>query len=191
MKKIIVALALATILTAGGAGAADKAQVKGAKDPKKQTIDVKVRSVPKMRLACIRHFGPYEKSGPTWLKLNAWAKEKGIIRTDTVFLGLFYDDPDTTPASNLRCDACVTVGDDVTASGDFGIKEAGGKEYAVATHVGPYKNLKKTYRRIWAEGLPKIKRAYSSGPTMEIYRSDPKVTAPKDLITEIYVPLKP
>ena len=74
---------------------------------------------------------------------------------------------------------------------DVKIKQVVIRDYALATLVRPYENLKNTYKRIFTEGLSGINRSSSTGPVIEIYKNDPKGTPPKKLITQIYVPVKP
>lgn len=191
MRYILASLVLTALVSVGGAMAEEKQQTNVAKPSPTKPLEVKIKSLPKMTVACVRHIGPYEKSDTAWKKLIAVAKKNGLIDKTTMFLGMYYDDPARTPADKLRCDACITVDKKTADRGDLTVKEAGGQEYAMATHVGPYKNLMATYKFIFEKGLPKLGRVYSSGPTVEIYKNDPKVTPPKELITEVYVPVKP
>lgn len=191
MRYIPVALVFMALVTTGGAIAGDREQAMGANDAKKQPFELKIQRLPKMRVACVRHIGPYEKIGSAWEKLIAWAEKKQALGKSTVFLGLYYDYSGLTPPEKLRSDACVTVAKNEVAGEDVQIKQVGGRDYALATHVGPYENLKNTYKLIFNEGLPRIDRSYSTGPVIEIYKNDPKSTPPEKLITEIYVPLKP
>lgn len=191
MRHILMTLVLTALVTAGGATAGDRERGTGDESAKKSPIEVKIEHLPKMRVACVRHIGPYENTGPIWEKLTAWAHKEKALDKNTVFLGLYYDYSGFTPPDMLRCDACMTVDEKVKTEGDVKIKEAGGKEYALATHVGPYKNLKNTYELLFSKGLPRLNRAYSTGPVIEIYKNDPKSTPPDKLVTEIYVPLKP
>jgi AraC family transcriptional regulator len=154
-----------------------------------KTMDVRIKRVEPMRVAFVRHVGPYIACGKAWEALCEWAGRKGLLVPGATFLGLSYDDPGVTPEEKLRYDACLVVDDGVEAEGDVGIQEIHGGEYAVITHKGPYENLNKTYARIMGEWLPRSGREASANPSFEKYLNFPDDTAPEDLVTEIHVPL--
>jgi len=191
VRYILVTLVFTALLSVGGAIAGEREQVDRAKLSSLKPIGVRIQSLPKMRVACVWNIGPYEKTGPAWKKLIEVANKKGLISKTTYFLGLYYDDPGRTPAEKLRCDVCITVDKGMAALEDLTIKYAGGHEYAMAIHIGPHENLMDTYKLIFEKGLPKLRRENSSGPLIEIYKNDPENTPPKELITEVYVPLRP
>ncbi|HEY1375897.1 MAG TPA: GyrI-like domain-containing protein [Gemmataceae bacterium] len=151
-------------------------------------MDVRIETVPPMRVAFIRHVGPYIGVGPTWGRLFAWAGPRGLTRVPRM-LGLCHDDPDVTPPDKLRYDACLVVDESVRPEGDVGVQDVGGGEYAVATHRGPYEALGQTYARLSGEWLPASGRELRSSPPFEVYLNSPQTTAPADLLTEIYLPL--
>jgi AraC family transcriptional regulator len=156
-----------------------------------KAVEVRTQSLPKMRVACVRNIGPYEKTGPAWKKLIVAAEKTGLIDQTTKFLGLYYDYPGRTPAEMLRCDVCITVDKEIAALQDLTIKYAGGHDYAIAIHIGPHEHLMDTYKFIFEKGLPTLRRETSSGLLIEIYKNDPENTPPKELIAEVCVPLKP
>jgi AraC family transcriptional regulator len=191
MRYILVTLVFTSFVLAGGAIAGEREQVDRANLSPQKVVEVRTQSLPKMRVACVRNIGPYEKTGPAWKKLIEVANKKGLIDKTTNFLGLYYDYPGRTPAEKLRCDVCITVDKEIAALQDLTINYAGGHEYAMAIHIGPHENLMDTYKLIFEKGIPKLRRENSSGPLIEIYKNDPENTPPKELITEVYVPLKP
>ena len=191
MRYIIVTLVFAALVLVGGTIAGEREQVDRANLSPLKPIGVRIQSLPKMRVACVRNIGPYEKTGPAWKELIEVANKRGLIDKTTDFLGLYYDDPGRTPAEKLRCDVCITVDKGMAALEDLTIKYAGGHEYAMAIHIGPHENLMDTYKFIFEKGLSELRRTYTSGPVIEIYKNDPEHTPPNELVTEVYVPLKP
>ncbi len=153
-------------------------------------MDVRIETVSPMRVAFIRHVGPYDGVGPTWERLMAWAGSKGLLGSQTVLFGVAHDDPDVTPADRIRCDACLVVGEDVEGEGDVGIQTVGGGAYAVTRHVGPYEELAQTYLRLCGGWLPQSGRELRSAAALEFYRNSPMTTAPEELITDIHMPLE-
>lgn len=56
--------------------------------------------------------------------------------------------------------------------------------------MGPYENLHTVYETLVGKWITQHNHELRSEPPFEIYLNDPKVTQPKDLITEIYVPIE-
>jgi AraC family transcriptional regulator len=153
-------------------------------------VDVRVETLGPLRLAFIRRLGPYREAGAAFERILAWAGPRGLLGPDTLVLGLYYDDPATTPPDRLRLDACVSVGEGVAAEGEIHVQEVPRGQYVVATHRGPYEALADTYGALirWVATGGRKPRA---APCVEIYRNDPKTTLPADLVTDVYVPLEP
>ena len=154
-------------------------------------MNVKIETVKPMRVAFVRHVGPYDQCKPAWEKLCEWAGPRGLLGEGTRFIGLSHDDPEVTPPEKLRYDACIPVDADVRPEGDIGIQEIRGGEYAVATHAGPYNKLIETYAKLFGQGIPRLGREPASAPCLEVYLNDPESTDPDELLTDIYALLEP
>jgi AraC family transcriptional regulator len=154
-------------------------------------MDVRIETVAPMRVAFIRHTGPYDQVGPTWQRLCTHLGPKGLLGPSSLFLGVCHDDPEVTPQEKVRYDACVTVDETFSASDEVGVQVLAGGDYAIATHEGPYENLKVTYGEIYGVWLPGSGREPRPLPCFELYRNNPQEVAPADLRTDIYVPLEP
>lgn len=154
-------------------------------------VDVTITRKDPLRVACARATGPYmQSSQEAWNKMVAWAGPKGLFTPETRFIGVGYDDPNTTAPELLRYDACITVAPEVQADGEASIMELPGGEYAVVVHKGPYENLIKTYMWLYGVWLPKSGREASMRPGYEVYLKDCRVTPPEELLTEIHLPLE-
>ena len=117
-------------------------------------VDVKIEKREPLRVAFVRHVGPYQEVGKAWERLCGWAGPRGLFGPNTAMLGVCHDDPDVTPPERIRYDACITAPDGLAAEGDVGIQEVAGGDYAVTTHHGPYENLAATYAVLCGEWLP-------------------------------------
>jgi AraC family transcriptional regulator len=153
-------------------------------------MEVRIERVAPMRVAFVRHVGPYNQVGAAWARLMSWAAPKGLFARRLTMLGIVYDDPEVTPADKVRYDACVTVDESIKPEGDIGVQEVGGGDFAVATHRGPYDKLGDTYARLCGQWLPSSGREARSAPSFEIYHNSPFDTLPADLLTDVYVPLE-
>ena len=152
-------------------------------------MDVQIKTIPPMRVAFVRHVGPYMEVGQAWGRLFAWAGPRGLVGRGPKMIGVCHDDPEVTPPEKIRYDACLVVGDSVRPEGDIGVQEIGGGEYAVTVHKGPYENLGQTYARLCGEWLPASGREMRASPPLEVYLNSPQTAAPADLLTEVCVPL--
>jgi AraC family transcriptional regulator len=153
--------------------------------------EVRIERHPSRRVLFLRHIGPYQSVGPTFQKFMAHVFQNGLFRPDAEILGICHDDPDVTPPDKIRYDCGMTVGDNVSASGEFGIQTIDGGEFAVTTHRGPYEALAESYEALYGSWLPASGREPRNSPSFEIYRNSPTDTTADNLVTEIFLPLAP
>ena len=154
------------------------------------TLNVQVKQLQPLRVAFMRHVGPYNNVGATWEKLCPILGKEGWLGPDALFLGVCYDDPEVTSAEKIRYDACLTVDKRFIPHDDIGLQVLAGGDYAVTTHFGPYETLNKTYARLFGQWLPRSGRKLASRPCFEVYLNSPNDTAPKELLTDICMPLE-
>lgn len=156
-----------------------------------QNTSVMVKTLKPIRVAFMRHVGPYKKVSATWDRLLAQLVSKGLIGGDCQFIGICHDDPDVTPSKKLRYDACVTIDKQFTPMDDIGVQTIPGGDYATTTHFGPYYHIGRTYVEVLGQWLPRSGREMGSCFCFESYLNSPENTEPEDLLTDIYVPLQP
>lgn len=152
-------------------------------------MDIEITNLPTMNVIFLRHIGPYEESGETWENLYSWANSKGLINENTNYLGLCYDDPKTTPAEELRYDACITVAQEVETEGDIEFKTIEENAYAKAVNKGSYAKLYDVYIEIYENWARETGKSLGV-PSIEVYKNDPRTTPEDELITEVYVPIE-
>ena len=155
-----------------------------------EEMQAEIATVDPMRVAFIRHIGPYHEVGPAWQRLFGWAGAKGLLGPQTRMFGMCHDDPDVTPPDKIRYDACIVVGDDVQAEGDIGIQDLPGGRYAKALHEGSYSKLGETYSALVGRWMPAHDfQPANDRPALEFYLNNPQQTPEDQLRTEIYMPL--
>lgn len=152
-------------------------------------MEVRIENREPLRLAFVRHIGPYQECGVAWETLLTFAAQHVLLSPETLRIGIGHDNPDVTPADKLRYDACLTVNDQFQPTGEIGVQELPGGEYAIATLRGPYSGLASAYRWLFSQWLPASGRKTRSAPCFEVYANDPATTPEKDLVTEIFLPL--
>lgn len=167
-----------------------------------KTMTVTIKQLKPMRVAFMRHVGPYNEVGKTWEKFMMFLGKEGLLGGDAQFIGICHDDPAVTPPDRIRYDACVTVDElrrqaDQSADsnfqpqGEIGVQVVPGGDYAVMTHFGPYEKLGESYAKLLGQWLPRSGRNLHSTPCFEVYLNSPENTEPKDLVADLYAPLEP
>lgn len=153
-------------------------------------MHVDLKELPELRVAAIRHVGPYSRISEAFQRLGEIAARAGLIRhPGTEMLALYHDDPEATPADELRSDAALTVPNDLALpSGVTEIRIPAGR-YACTTHIGPYTTLGDAWAQFMGSWLPQSGHRVGDGPSFEIYRNDPTQTPPEKLRTEMYLPI--
>lgn len=146
---------------------------------------------PAMRVAAVEHRGAYNRIGESFSKLGEIAGPAGLFDPNAKMIGIYYDDPDVTPESELRSKAGITVSE--TAKLPPGLTEvripAG--RVARATHIGGYEGLQESWDKLTGEWLEQSGQRMGKGVTYEIYLNTPMDTPKEKLRTELYIPLQP
>jgi AraC family transcriptional regulator len=151
-------------------------------------MEVEVREIAPRKAVAMSHRGPYHEIGRTFGQLAGWLKEKGIEAGP--FVGLYYDDPSTTPPADLKSDAGALVPDGFSTNDPrVHIIDVGGGKYAVATHVGPYHTMGESWTRLMGEWFPASGCAHRMAPGLEIYVDDCDTVGPENARTELCAPV--
>jgi AraC family transcriptional regulator len=69
---------------------------------REKTMRVTIKRLAPVRVAFMRHVGPYNEVGKTWEKLMMFLGKGGWLGGDTRFLGICHDDPAVTPPGKIR-----------------------------------------------------------------------------------------
>lgn len=134
------------------------------------------------------HQGSYMEIGRAFDTLNVLCH--GRLGPEARWFGIYYDDPELVPAQALRSAACVSF--PATAPLPDGLQrgQVPAGRYVVVTHRGPYSELHTTYRWLYRDWLPRSGLQLADAPCFEEYLNSPQSTAPKDLLTEIWTPVR-
>ncbi|RQR31676.1 GyrI-like domain-containing protein [Burkholderia sp. Bp9142] len=155
--------------------------------------EVEIRRLPELHGYAVAHTGAYLKVGDAFGQIGAWVAQHGLIGPGAKMIGIFYDDPDTTPEAQLRAKACIVPADgapDVEPAPPVERMTVAGGEYAVLLHTGPYADLKTAYQWLYGDWLRHSGREAADAPPFELYLNTPMDAAPADLRTEIHLPLR-
>ena len=142
----------------------------------------------RLRAACLLHRGPYQKIAETFARLEPIAEAAGLFDSPPQLIAIHHDNPTTVPASDLRSDAGLLIAEStVVPDGLTEVFLAAGS-YAHARHLGPYDTLPSTWARLKEFVSVGNGPRRGNGPGYEIYRNNPMTAAPKDLLTDVFIP---
>ncbi|MFC2113746.1 GyrI-like domain-containing protein [Bacteroidota bacterium] len=155
-------------------------------------LKCKIKHIKPQKVIYVTTIGPYNGGGigDAWEKVCSFAKQKKLFGFNTQFYGISHDDPKITEEDKLRYDACVTVRKDANPEGEIGYKVVEGGKYAIFRHKGPYEKFDESYEFIFKQWLPQSGELLRDLPCLEKYINDPDKTKPKDLKTDIYIPIQ-
>lgn len=151
-------------------------------------VDVVKR--PELRLASVRHVGSYMRINGAFQRLNDLVTKAGLSDRNTKLVGIYHDDPSTTPENKLRSEAAITVGAKTKLPAGLTELVIPAGRYAHATHTGPYTGLGDAWGYLRNEWLKQTGEKPGKGMSYEVYRNTPMNAKPDELVTDLYLSLK-
>jgi AraC family transcriptional regulator len=152
-------------------------------------VKIEFRELKPIRVATLRHIGPYHLIGGKIGELCQWGAAHGANGPANDVMAIYYDNPQTTPSEQLRSDAALKVDETVQPEGDVKIATIEGGLYAVGTYTGSYHGIAQAWGEFMAQ-LGQMGKKSLPKPCFEIYVSDPCSTPEAELITEFYEPIE-
>ncbi len=172
-------------------------QIKSKEKQRRLAMKAEVRVLPDRKVLYVRRTGMIDNN------FNHAAKEaftalwqflgaKNLDKDWTHCLSITPDDPSIIPPENCRYDAGVILRDGVKVEpkGEVQFQTLEGGRWAVFLHKGPYEMMWQTWNAAYRDWLPASGASRSDSPPYEVYLDSPSQTAPEDLRTELYIPLK-
>ena len=162
--------------------------------PKTNLLFKGIASLRKELVIYTRIHGGYnpEIIAPAFEQLYFFARDQHLLRSDSRFIGIGYDDPDFTPANKCRYDACMTVNTKpkLPQDANFNTKHISGGQYAGFEFTGAKEDFARAWDIIFRDWLIKSEYLPDDKPHLEIY--GPK-KQPGDTVFEanLYLPVKP
>ncbi len=150
-----------------------------------QLMKVEIRELPARTVLCMTHIGPYFMIGRTFGQLQAWLQTQDL--QTTMGVAIYYSDPDTTPADQLKSDAGVFL---VSEYGAIDPRVHVVELPAGPTHEGPYDGLGAAWNELCGTWLVNSDYVSGDGPSFEVYVNSCH-DRPQDLRTEICISVAP
>lgn len=152
--------------------------------------EIGIRQAPALTVAGIPHRGPYMEIGRAFDQLHNVITTRGLYGPGQHNVAVYFDEAAITPPEKCRSLAGRSVGPQTPIEPPLERLELAAGEHAVLRHRGPYAELGAAYDWLFGVWLPGSGREAADRPCYEIYINTPMDAAPKDLITDIYLPLK-
>ena len=152
-------------------------------------MDVAVVQQPALRVAALRHTGPYYEIGSAFQKLSRIVSGSPPSKAgDAVLVAVYHDNPAKTKSADLRSDAGIVIAEGVpvpqglTESESLTGLRSHLAHWLVQTVAGGVAAPEGMVAQEWAPA--------GSGPSYEKYLNTPETASENELRTEVYLPLK-
>ncbi len=137
-------------------------------------LSIEIRMLPSFHVAYIQTMQEYATGiVQTWQKLRSFASKHQLIKKDTFYMGIPFDNPGITPAEKCRYRACITVPEDVVhARGEIKTTDIAGGKYALFHFHGTSESLFRAFDFIYGVWLPQNGYVPAEKPQIEFYGPD-------------------
>jgi AraC family transcriptional regulator len=151
---------------------------------------VETRTQSDITLAATPHKGAYFEINRAFQALTTTMAARGLFPKAGRMIAVFYDDPNSVPAADLRSHAGFEMLGEVAIEPPLESVHLTGGRHAVLTYTGPYAGLPAAYDQLYMSWLPGSGEEPADTPSFEVYLNSPMDTAPENLVTELHLPLK-
>lgn len=150
-----------------------------------------IKELPAMRLAAVRHTGPYNLIGPAFRQLGQLAFKAGLFGVPgAMMIGVYKDDPALMAPEALRSVAGVVVPETLAIPDGLVEENLSAGRFACFVHEGSYEGLPAAWMRIRTELMPASGHRRAARPSYELYLNDPSQVPAEQLRTEICIPIE-
>jgi len=157
-------------------------------------MKVRVKQMPEMHVAYVRHIGPYKGDSELFQELSdklfKWAGPRNLIRFPmTKFLIIYHDNPEITDEDKLRTSVCITVPEKTEVDGDIGKMSIPEGKYAMAHFKVTADQFQEAWNSVYRDWLPDSGYQPDDRPCYELYRGHGDKGGKFDV--DICIPVKP
>lgn len=161
----------------------------------KEKISFEIETLPQFEILYLEHRGSYENStaiNETWNMLLDYVIKKQLLTDDSIFFAEILDDNEISETINCRLNTAIILNKPLFFSPDglFRIKTHYSQKYVKFVHQGTHESSADTYQKIYSQWIDDVNLELADLPTLEFFLNDEENTLPKDLLTEIYIPVK-
>ena len=154
---------------------------------------IDIVNIKPMKVAALEHLDEPETLEQSIEVFRTWRKESGCspISTKRTF-GVAHSRAEVMPPQPFRFDICAEVDEDI-AGNSYGVlnKDIEGGRYARLRHKGSHDNLEQKVNALYRTWLPNSDELKRDAPLFFEYVNLTPDALERELITDIYFPLKP
>lgn len=154
-------------------------------------MNVTVVELPAIRLAVLKHVGPYHEIGPVFEKLSQWAEANECPYTGAI--AVWCAATCGGPPQELVSYAGLIVPSDYeppVGEGHPTIHQVDAGRYARATHMGSYEGLHDAWQTFMNEAIPQAGLEMADGDTFEQYMNDCAKVPLDEVQTDLFAPIR-
>jgi AraC family transcriptional regulator len=155
-----------------------------------KAMKVITRKIKPMRVAYLRHVGPYEDTNETWIDLTKRLSTDNQIHKRSMFIGIGHDNPAMIPVAELRYDACITVDGAYEPKKPVELQTIDGGDYAVVKNC-PVEKIKDAFQHLYGIWLARSSRELRPAPGFLVFVGARDTVAARKQRVDIYMPLQP
>ena len=152
-------------------------------------LEVELKEMPELRVATVRHVGPYNRISEAFGRLGELAAAAELIGPDAAMLALYHDDPEMTPGPELRSDAAIVVSPGALVPAGMSVQRIPAGLYACTAHVGSCTELGDVWARFMGEWLPRSGHRMGEGASYELHRNTTSQEPGQAPVTELHIQL--
>ncbi|HZW13200.1 MAG TPA: AraC family transcriptional regulator [Noviherbaspirillum sp.] len=155
-------------------------------------LEIIVIDVPPMKVAYLRHIGPYGPSISAFWKdvVYPWMAVNALLGRERY--GVVHDDPGITPPDKCRYDACIEVSTDFDTRRRFSTTTLPGGRYATVKFTDHPVRIAAAWNAILHDWLPASGYQVDARPCFEFYAASfVQDLETKGFCSTVCVPVKP
>jgi AraC family transcriptional regulator len=163
-----------------------------AKSLKSWVEQIHVREMPHYLVAYVANMEGYnlQKICASWNKIIRWGTTKKLIDSQTLMIGVSFDDPFITPQDRCRYYACITVPEKPPPNDKVGWMEISAGKYAVCRIECFAEEIAPVYHALYGEWLPESGFLPANMPSYEIYYQMPETHPEHKYVFDICLPVE-
>jgi AraC family transcriptional regulator len=139
-----------------------------------KTMQVEIKTLPSVRVAYLRHTGPYGNVGipKAWDRFATWCGARGLMAPRRVMWGVSHDNPNVTAPEFCRYDCCIEVEAAFQPEGEIGVQQIAGGLYACQLFTGNSETIAQAWMQLYGQWMPSSGYQPADGVSLELYPAD-------------------
>lgn len=156
-------------------------------------MQVQLQNLPAVRVAYMRHVGPYGNHGipALWQRFMAWAHATNLAVPRRITYGIGHDNPTITAPERCRYDACIEVDEQFVPRGEVGAQNLPGGRYACADFTGNATEIAAAWAWLCGEWLPASGYQFDDRPIFEMMAPDVAMDENGRFSCQLCIPIRP